>query len=603
MNLDDFIVNLNNVKIKKFQDDAAQSAMLAISTGGIGVFSWTQHDSCIYFTDKVYELLSLDKDYSGSVLDVLQKTFEKSNTFKLLRKLMRRGKSEEGIEIVEQIFSQAYHGLRTIRITGRFVKTFEQERFVGTIQDITDFNKSENENTYSSEMINMLRNIPLPLFLYDDIGNLIFTNELPSSTLGILNKLIEQYLTGQEEIFKLTPMIKGFEILMFDPEHRKFKFVLSSQHKESVVVVHRISISHENTTSNILYLSEDITESETNESKMHKILKVNELIIKIKDTVEHVDDLQILYDFVLSQIHTVIPAVKRACILKLDNDNHLFMTANYGYDKLYQNRLHLPFESSFANLSLKGNYTKTIIINDVQQKFSVLYPDINDNQGGFKMESNMVAPLMIEGKLYGLLSVDSDHNNIFDDVDLNLVDYLKIQLERSIARFKFNKKLQQDLIIDPLTGIFNRRHLDHVFENYVHKALRVDCRFIMVIFDIDDLKITNDTYGHLAGDRLLKQFASLASKEVRDIDMIARFGGDEFIGIFWDISEENLKTKLNNWRYMFADEPVLYKGSSIITAFSYGMSIFPDDGRTFDNLLITADTKMYDQKLNKNEAR
>jgi len=321
------------------------------------------------------------------------------------------------------------------------------------------------------------------------------------------------------------------------------------------------------------------------------------LIIEIKDLVDQVNDLNSMYNYLLSKIHIVIPSAKRACVLRLDNDKNMFITASYGFAEEYVKSVKLPFSDSFANSSLKNDYSKSVILNDIQDKYSLLYPDINENTSGFTFESNMTAPLVINGALYGLLSVDSDQNHVFDAIDLNLLDYLKVQIERAIVKYKTISRVKRNSIIDPLTGIFNRRHLMDLFDQYSDDAHQLNSKFAFVLFDIDKLKNINDSFGHVAGDKVIKQFAFTVSNQVRETDIIARIGGDEFIGLFWNISKEVLTSRIKGWQELLELEAIDYENNKIITKFSYGISVYPDEGKTFEELLKESDTKMYIQKL------
>jgi len=381
----------------------------------------------------------------------------------------------------------------------------------------------------------------------------------------------------------------------------KFEIHYERKSIKKINVIHRVNMHSSELEPGILFLHEDASDIHVDDRQLTKILKANELIIEIKDLIDHVNDLNSMYDYLLSRIHTVIPSAKRACILMLDKNSDMYITASYGYVDDYVSSVKLPFENSFVNSTLKGDYTKSVVLNDIQEKYASIYPDINDNQYGFHFESNMVAPLVINGMLYGLLSLDSDKNNVFDDVDLNLFDYLKLQIERAIIKFKKMSRVKKDSIIDPLTGIFNRRHLLDLFEQFCEDATQMNKTFALVLFDLDKLKTVNDSYGHLAGDKVIKQFAFVSSSEIREIDVVARIGGDEFVGLFWDIDKDVLTEKICRWQEILMTQTIDYDNKKIKTQFSFGLSIYNEDGKTYEDMMRVADKKMYIQKNGKED--
>ncbi len=188
---------------------------------------------------------------------------------------------------------------------------------------------------------------------------------------------------------------------------------------------------------------------------------------------------------------------------------------------------------------------------------------------------------------------------MFDDVDLNLLDYLKLQIERAIVKFRQLRKVKRNSIIDPLTGIYNRRHIIDLLNQYIEDAHKEEQSFAFVVFDLDKLKKVNDSYGHVAGDQIIKQFAFIAEKEIRDVDVIARIGGDEFVGIFWGINKDILIKRLTRWSEILSLHPIKYEGNTITTNFSYGIAYYPNDGDDFETLLRVSDKKMYEQKNKK----
>jgi diguanylate cyclase (GGDEF)-like protein len=150
---------------------------------------------------------------------------------------------------------------------------------------------------------------------------------------------------------------------------------------------------------------------------------------------------------------------------------------------------------------------------------------------------------------------------------------------------------------DPLTSIYNRRFINEFLKKEIERSKRLDKIFSIVICDIDDFKKINDTYGHLSGDMVLKSFSQLIINSLRKLDVIGRYGGDEFIIILPETTSENafniterLRIEIENMKI-----PLMRDKKTKITA-SFGIAAFPEDGMSFDDLLVTGDGRLYKAK-------
>jgi len=154
------------------------------------------------------------------------------------------------------------------------------------------------------------------------------------------------------------------------------------------------------------------------------------------------------------------------------------------------------------------------------------------------------------------------------------------------------EKIKQISITDKLTGLYNRYHIDSVLENNQKMADRHDICYGLILLDIDDFKLVNDTYGHNAGDLLLKEFSSLLKNSIRQTDILGRWGGEEFLIIVSHTSEDSLLTLAEHIRekienYSFTDIPK-------ITA-SFGVSLLKKD-EEIQSVLHRADIALYKAK-------
>ncbi len=154
-------------------------------------------------------------------------------------------------------------------------------------------------------------------------------------------------------------------------------------------------------------------------------------------------------------------------------------------------------------------------------------------------------------------------------------------------------KKEMEIYLDELTGLKNRRFL---FEKG-NEVLKNWGKGSFIIFDLDDFKQINDTYGHETGDKLLTGIAKSLRSCFRNSDTISRYGGDEFVIIIEDIEDQEHIEKLLNTIEIAISEPVIIDRHLILTAnASVGMAIYPDDASEPEALIKVADSSMYIQK-------
>jgi diguanylate cyclase (GGDEF)-like protein len=153
-------------------------------------------------------------------------------------------------------------------------------------------------------------------------------------------------------------------------------------------------------------------------------------------------------------------------------------------------------------------------------------------------------------------------------------------------------------VTDPLTGLFNRRFLRERFIEEIHRSERYDSTFSLAIFDIDDFKLFNDTEGHLAGDTVLKELASIARRCIRVNDILSRFGGEEFAVLMPQTNKEEAFVVAERIRKSIKESSMHKWGKfprPSITV-SIGIASFPHNGRTIDELIEHTDVALYKAK-------
>lgn len=194
------------------------------------------------------------------------------------------------------------------------------------------------------------------------------------------------------------------------------------------------------------------------------------------------------------------------------------------------------------------------------------------------------------------------HDYIIRPLDNN---ELMARVRTQIRRKRFQDHLRSNYemrlsmaLKDDLTGLYNRRYLDTRLQNYLKDIQVSDKNFGILIFDIDYFKQVNDTYGHAVGDEILKIFAQRLQDQVRSFDLVARFGGEEFVTIHPDIHEQSLKYIAERLRICIDEKPFpcnVEQGELSITT-SIGGALIDQGYNSEEQVLKAADDALYKAK-------
>lgn len=150
--------------------------------------------------------------------------------------------------------------------------------------------------------------------------------------------------------------------------------------------------------------------------------------------------------------------------------------------------------------------------------------------------------------------------------------------------------------LDDLTGLPNRSYLFELVNEKIRHLSQSEAKFALCFLDLDSLKAVNDSLGHAAGDALLETVARRVQKSLRGSDVFGRIAGDEFLLVLDINSDEKNELMVLDRLLDTISQPIVTKFGTIETTCSIGVSIFPDDGRDLDGLIIKADMAMYGVK-------
>ena len=215
---------------------------------------------------------------------------------------------------------------------------------------------------------------------------------------------------------------------------------------------------------------------------------------------------------------------------------------------------------------------------------------------GFYQEtrSRMCIPLVSFGQTLGVLMLESEEPASFHENDVESLEAVADICATAIQNAHYVERVKQLAYLDGLTGIFNRRYFEMRVVEEIDRARRFNSGMAVLMVDIDQFKRLNDEFGHLLGDEVLRQVSSMFHQQLRKIDVVCRYGGEEFAILLSQTNQqhalavtEKLRRMVGSWQFPGVPQSV---------TISAGVATYPDHGTTRDELVKSADAGLYAAK-------
>ncbi|MBN1870597.1 MAG: diguanylate cyclase [Candidatus Omnitrophica bacterium] len=283
-------------------------------------------------------------------------------------------------------------------------------------------------------------------------------------------------------------------------------------------------------------IARDITERIEAERKLKElndavILERNKIreVLSIEEHLNSIFDINKLIDFVVEKTTQVLGAKKCSLMLVDYDTRELCIKGHKGIEHQFIQTGGLKMESSIAGIIAQEK--KPVLVFDIESDKRFL----RKKRPSYETKSFMSAPIKVGGNILGFINVadkDSKKGDVFSDLDLKILCMIVRQVAVAMENAKLYRELTHLSVMDPLTDIYNFRYftkaLDHEIVRLKRHPKRPLCLFMI---DVDDFKSYNETFGHLDGDTLLQMMSRVFQKNVREIDIVCRYAGDEFVVI------------------------------------------------------------------------
>jgi diguanylate cyclase (GGDEF)-like protein len=217
------------------------------------------------------------------------------------------------------------------------------------------------------------------------------------------------------------------------------------------------------------------------------------------------------------------------------------------------------------------------------------------------IDTAILVPVVVSDKVSGLILIGGDKNleDFMENGADDILNILSNQMSLAIENDGIYRNIKSKADIDPLTKLYNRRAFDREIEDLISAKTA----FSMVMYDIDDFKRVNDSYGHLVGDAVLKAISEDIKKSVRKTDVPCRYGGEEIVIIFKDLQKEDALIISERIRKTIETTTVVFGNEKVCVNVSGGVSSFPEDGANRDDIINNADNVLYSECKSKGKNR
>lgn len=211
-------------------------------------------------------------------------------------------------------------------------------------------------------------------------------------------------------------------------------------------------------------------------------------------------------------------------------------------------------------------------------------------------ESMLCVPVMAQGELLGALHLCMARGQ-FVDANWQLATTVADHIGLALANVMLQETLRYQAIRDPLTGLFNRRYMEESLERELSRAMRHHASLGIIMLDLDYFKRFNDTFGHAAGDSVLRELGGFLQAHMRGEDIACRYGGEEFTLILLDAPLAAVAQRAEQIRAAVRRLTIRYRGQSLgAVTCSLGIAMFPEHGVTGEELVRAADLALYRSK-------
>jgi diguanylate cyclase (GGDEF)-like protein len=325
-----------------------------------------------------------------------------------------------------------------------------------------------------------------------------------------------------------------------------------------------------------------------NQNRQRKYSLLNEATYRLGSSLQLKD----LAEITLSQIINLLgdkPACFTLFVFGKDGSELLRLSHDTGANLPYP--AELPCEADDINRWAVSRQTP-LIIRSLERDFRFKGLDLRSVEG----RCFLVSPLLMSGRVTGLMRVESRQEDLFDTEDQRLLESFLGMALLALENAKLFRETEELAITDGLTKLLLRRTLMERLEEELRRADRDHMPLAALLLDIDHFKLVNDRFGHPTGDLVLRGIAQIMKESVRDVDLCGRYGGEEFAVVLPATSQHGAFKVAERIREGVAAHDFTLGGQPARLTVSLGVASYPDDAQDLERLIANADLALYHSK-------
>ena len=306
-------------------------------------------------------------------------------------------------------------------------------------------------------------------------------------------------------------------------------------------------------------------------------------------------DIERIADVCIKHIPNLVGA-RLASLYILDETNNILHLQKHNHPFLINKIVSLN-QNPPSPMVMAVRSKELILVGDIDtHKKPIIRKSQRAFAGNYKTNNCAITPLICQDRVVGVLNLaDKMESDSFDSEDIALIELLSQLVGASIGNIKLFEKIQRQATTDGLTGLANHKTFYEILEKELWRSRRYGGQISLIMIDIDNLKSINDTYGHRAGDKVIREISRKIKDCIRQIDTAARYGGDEFAVILPNTSLPDAVVAAERMVDAVAHSPAIWKKEQIAVSISVGLGQYDADTNPED-ITSGSDRALYTAK-------